>query len=243
MFTTNENTTGNMPSDESKIREHCYTATKNTQVFKDLLASGEVYHTGDTDSEEEAEEEGEEAEAAQEVEEEQLEHIKKYVKIQLDDIDIYTAVRIDGMKVKSDGSAEPCLIRSFIETTTDGGWIEDMKKTQGTLVFQEYLANSCSVQKWICEGRIAGVENIKMGFIGFEKQKPKIINVNETSLKSMESYISFKESECWPILKYVLDLLYSCDSGTYVLSRSPYTPLAIKLFNLPVKEEEPEEEA
>lgn len=32
-----------------------------------------------------------------------------------------------------------------------------MKTTQGTLVFQEYLANSCSVQKWICEARIAGV--------------------------------------------------------------------------------------
>jgi len=60
-----------------------------------------------------------------------------------------------------------------------------MKKTQGTLVFQEYLANSCSVQKWICEGRIAGVELIKLGFVGFDKQKPKIINVNETSLKGL----------------------------------------------------------
>lgn len=98
----------------------------------------------------------------------------------MDDIDIYTAVRIDGVKVKVDGentTITKCLIRAFMETTTDSGWIEDIKKTQGTLVFQEYLSNSCSLQKWICEGVLAGVDMIKIGFIGFEKQKPKIINV------------------------------------------------------------------
>jgi hypothetical protein len=42
MFTVNENTTNNMPSDESKIREHCSTATKYTQVFKDLLRSEDI---------------------------------------------------------------------------------------------------------------------------------------------------------------------------------------------------------
>lgn len=124
-----------------------------------------------------------------------------------------------------------------METATDSGWIEDIKKTQGTLMFQEYLSNSCSVQKWICEGVLAGVDTIKLGFIGFEKQKPKIINVTEATLKSLEKNISFKEAECWPILKYVLDVLYNCEAGTstYVLARSPYTPLAIKLYNLPAK--------
>jgi len=78
---------------------------------------------------------------------------------------------------------------------------------------------------------------IKLGFIGFEKQKAKLINVTETTLKSLEQFISFKESECWPILKYILELMYKCESGTYVLSRSPYTPLSLKLYHLPPKEE------
>ena len=43
LFTTNENTTNNMPSDENKVKDHCITATKYTQIFKDLLASGDVY--------------------------------------------------------------------------------------------------------------------------------------------------------------------------------------------------------
>lgn len=163
--------------------------------------------------------------------------MKKYIKIQLDDIDIYTAVRIDGAKIRNEEKTE-CLIRAFMETGTDSGWIEDIKKTQGTLVFQEYLSNSCSLQKWICEAVLAGVDTLKIGFIGFEKQKPKIINVTETTIKHLESFISFKEAECWPILKYLLDVLYSCENGTstYVLARSPYTPLAIKLYNLPAKE-------
>jgi hypothetical protein len=42
LFTTNENTTNNMPSDEGKIKDQSYNATKYTQIFKDLLASGEA---------------------------------------------------------------------------------------------------------------------------------------------------------------------------------------------------------
>lgn len=42
MFTPNENTTGNMPRDEAKVREYCETGTKITQIIKDLLASGDV---------------------------------------------------------------------------------------------------------------------------------------------------------------------------------------------------------
>ncbi len=81
-----------------------------------------------------------------------------------------------------------------METGTDGAWIQDIKKAQGTLVFQEYLSNSCSLQKWICQAALANIETIKFGFVGFEKQKPKLINVTETTIKSLQSYISFKES-------------------------------------------------
>lgn len=65
-----------------------------------------------------------------------MDHVKKYVKIELDDVDIFTSVNIDGVKIKSDETAEECMIRSFVETGTDGAWIDDIKKTQGTLVFQ-----------------------------------------------------------------------------------------------------------
>ena len=74
----------------------------------------------------------------------------------MDNIDIYTNVRIDGMKQGSEGD-EQCLIRTFVETTTDGGWVNDIKTAQGKLIFQEYQANSCSLQKWICEAKLAGV--------------------------------------------------------------------------------------
>ena len=79
---------------------------------------------------------------------------------------------------------------------------------------------------------------IKMGFVGFEKQRAKLINVTETTLKSLETFISFKEAECWPILKYILDLLYTCEPGQYIISRSPYTPLALKIYQLPRKQED-----
>ena len=72
-----------------------------------------------------------------------------------------------------------------METNTDSGWIDDIKKSLGNLVYNEYTTNSCSVQKWICEGYIAGLDLIKLGYIGFQKGRPLLIHVDETSLKSL----------------------------------------------------------
>ena len=35
---------------------------------------------------------------------------------------------------------------------------------------------------------------VKFGFVGFEKSKPKIINVAEATFKNLENNITFKES-------------------------------------------------
>ncbi len=42
-----------MPSDEGKIKDNCLTATKYTQVFKDLLASGDPIEEEKEEEEEE----------------------------------------------------------------------------------------------------------------------------------------------------------------------------------------------
>lgn len=41
LFTINENTSNNMPTEESKLKDICVTATRMTKVFQDLLASGD----------------------------------------------------------------------------------------------------------------------------------------------------------------------------------------------------------
>jgi hypothetical protein len=56
LFTTNENTTNNMPSDESRIKDQCLNATKYTQVFKDLLASGDAIEEENEEDDDEEEE-------------------------------------------------------------------------------------------------------------------------------------------------------------------------------------------
>ena len=54
----------------------------------------------------------------------------------------------------------------------------------------------------------------------------------------MENILSFKTDSCWSVLKYILDLIVGLEDGTYVLSRAPYTPLAVKLFKIASKEED-----
>jgi hypothetical protein len=108
-------------------------------------------------------------------------------------------------------------------------------------VFQEYLSNSCSLQKWICEARLAGVELIKFGFVGFDKQKPYIINIEESTISNLQRYISFKHEDTYPVLKYIIETLIKEEDGEYVLTKNAYTPLSLKLYKLPAKEDDEEE--
>ena len=73
--------------------------------------------------------------------------------------------------------------------------------------------------------------------MGYDQNKPVLLNVNEVSVEGMENTIlSFKTESCWSVLKYILDLVSGLEDGTYVLSRAPYTPLSLKLFKIAGKE-------
>jgi hypothetical protein len=166
----------------------------------------------------------------------------------LDKFDIYTYVEIDGAKKNSTtGELQYFLIRTFMESETQGSWVKNMK-TPGTMMTKEYQSNSCSIQKWICEARLADVKEIKTGFIAFDNNKtPTLLNVDQKSIESFEKTFSFKYESCWSTVKYFLNLLAGVEDGNYVLSKDPYTPLSIKLFQTAnaddgFDEEEEEEE-
>ncbi len=44
------------------------------------------------------------------------------------------------------------------------------------------------------------------------------------------------------MIKYIVDTLISQEDGEYVLTKNAYTPLSLKLYKLPTKEEEEEGE-
>ena len=89
------------------------------------------------------------------------------------------------MKKKSDGELVPVLIRTFVETQTDGAWIKDIGTSTGKIVSQEWQNNACSVQKWICEAKLAGVDTIKTGYMGISKGKPTILNCDDNAVSSL----------------------------------------------------------
>ena len=83
---------------------------------------------------------------------------------------------------------------------------------------------------------------MKFGFVGFDKQKPYIINIEESTVTNLEKYISFKHEDCYLVIKYIVDTLISQEDGEYVLTKNAYTPLSLKLYKLPTKEEDEDAE-
>lgn len=97
LYAVNENTQNNMP-DEGRVMDNCRMATQVARSFKEQICSGEVV--------EESEYVKEEWEDEQEEEPENTESFKKYLKIGLGDLDIFTYVEIDGAKIMKDPSTE-----------------------------------------------------------------------------------------------------------------------------------------
>jgi hypothetical protein len=89
---------------------------------------------------------------------------------------------------------------------------------------------------------LAGVEVMKFGFVAFDKQKPYIINMEESTVTNLEKYISFKHEDCYPVLKHIVETLINEEDGEYVLTKNAYTPLSLKLYKLPTKDEEEKDE-
>lgn len=129
-----------------------------------------------------------------------------------------------------------------MESETQGAWIKQMKTSPGSIITKEYHANNCSIQKWICEARLAGVENIKLGYMGYEQNKPVLLNVSEVTVEGLQKTFSFKFESCWSILNYVIDLVSQQEDGTYVLSKAPYTPLSLKLYQIAVKQDDQQDQ-
>ena len=67
-----------------------------------------------------------------------------------------------------------------------------MKTSPGSIITKEYHANNCSIQKWICQARLAGVEKMKFGYMGYEQNKPVLLNVSEVTVEGLEKTLSFK---------------------------------------------------
>ena len=85
-----------------------------------------------------------------------------------------------------------------------------MNTAGGNILTKEYHSNNCNLQKWMFEAKLAGVDRLKLGFIGYDtnqKNKPVLLNVHETSVEGLENSLSVKIDECWKNVKYFFDLL------------------------------------
>lgn len=81
LYAVNENTQNNMP-DESIVQDNCKMATQVARSFRDQIASGDIV--------EQVEDEDAQEEEQEEQEGEKLESFKKYVKISIGDLELYT---------------------------------------------------------------------------------------------------------------------------------------------------------
>ncbi len=140
----------------------------------------------------------------------------KYVKLQLEDMEVYTRVEMDG----AGKEGEACLIRCFSEIETIGHWRE---KSSGSMVVEQYSKNVNLWHKWLCQAYLAEVEELRVGYICRDKEAEyNIIQVDKLSTHSAAKNLGFKITDNMDCLKQALRWVYAQEDGEYVCMKIPY---------------------
>lgn len=88
---------------------------------------------------------------------------------------------------------------------------------------------------------IAGVENIKIGFVTRtspdSNERHNILNIQTFKVRDLGIQIGLREDNAWGIVRAVLDLVMSQPDGKYTLIKDPVKP-EIKLYHTQVAEDE-----
>jgi translation initiation factor 3 subunit D len=66
------------------------------------------------------------------------------------------------------------MIRAVNEYDLSNEWRKKIKQNnKGSLISSEIKNQTCKISKWICQANLAGIDNIKLGYISRTNNKDK----------------------------------------------------------------------
>ncbi|CAG8527172.1 6176_t:CDS:10 [Paraglomus brasilianum] len=125
-------------------------------------------------------------------------------------------------------------------------WRQTLDAQRGAVVATEMKNNSCKLARWAVQSILAGVDQMKLGYVSRASPKDArrhvILGTHTYKPRDFTDQMNLVTSNGWGIVRTIVDLCMKQPDGKYVLLKDP-NKSAIKLYAVPLNAFEAEEEA
>jgi translation initiation factor 3 subunit D len=124
----------------------------------------------------------------------------------------------------------PRLTKSF-------AWRQKVDVSRGTVFGDALKNNACKIGKWSAQALLSGVDNVKIGFVTRKSVKDplvhEIVATQSYQPERLAEQINLQQSNCWAIVKHLIDMIYNEPPGKYVIMRDPNKPMVL-VYEVPM---------
>ncbi|GKY94480.1 hypothetical protein MPSEU_000413900 [Mayamaea pseudoterrestris] len=166
----------------------------------------------------------------------------RYRKFALDEsTTVICRTEIHGL-VKKDQYMTAFALNEFAPTTSN--WRDKIDQQRGAVLATELKNNSFKLAKWTAQSLLAGVEQMKIGFVSRTHPKNNYEHVVLATQfyrpKDFATQITLNEGSMWAMFRMFVNLFQKQEPGKYVLMREP-NKAVLQIYAVPPETFEDEE--
>jgi len=147
---------------------------------------------------------------------------------------------VDAVQLGSNNEVQFLNIKALNEWDSrySGGvdWRQKLDTQRGAVLANELKNNACKLAKWTVQAILAGVENIKFGYVTrFNvKDNGKHVILGTQQFKPVEfaQQINLSMDNAWGVVRCILDLIMQQKDGKYLIVKDPNKQL-LRLYDIP----------
>jgi len=115
-------------------------------------------------------------------------------------------------------------------------WRQKLDTQRGAVLANELKNNACKLAKWTVQAILAGVDNLKFGYVTrFNvKDATRHVVLGTQQFKPVEfaQQINLSMDNAWGVVRCVLDLIMQQKDGKYLIVKDPNKPM-LRLYDIP----------
>lgn len=151
------------------------------------------------------------------------------------DKDVSVIIRTEVDYLDKNGATEVYgSIKSLNEYDPKTSQWKKLESQPGSVFASEIKNNSCKIAKWLCQSHLAGINQMKIGFISRanvkESNKHYISFVQTSKPQDLASQMNLSVNQCWGIFNAFVQYFLAKEDGTYVIIKDP-AKAALKIYS------------
>ncbi|XP_065174819.1 eukaryotic translation initiation factor 3 subunit D-like [Sycon ciliatum] len=115
-------------------------------------------------------------------------------------------------------------------------WRQKLDNQRGAVLATELKNNSCKLAKWTLSALLAGSDIIKFGYVSRvsprDSSKHAILGTQQFNPNEFAAQITLDMSNCWGVLRVIIDALMGMQSGKYLIVKDPNKPV-MRIYSIP----------